>query len=104
EAQAFLRSGTLAFSSEDDTGSIRTLLLMSDGCCFPRPDPSGPPDWRRLAGMYATGGLAAVVSAIRDLEAADPSRSHYPRFKIHDDIAVIAVEVRPSRRLSPKQT
>ena len=92
--QSSPRGGHDHHDGDDGRGAGRELsgvLIFTDGCILPRPDPARAPEWDTMVRLYAAGGLTHLVSAVRAAEAADPDRALYPRFKIHDDMAAIAL-------------
>lgn len=81
----FLRHGRCSLDG------IADILLFSDGLAMPKADPEGPSDWRSFAALYRCGGLPALRDHVRALQLTDPGCRRYPRFKMHDDIAAVAV-------------
>lgn len=71
---------------------ISDLLLFTDGLLIPQKDPRKPEDWKHLVNLYKKGGLMAVADYIRRKEREDPNLWEYPRFKLHDDIAAMAIK------------
>jgi hypothetical protein len=87
EAVNFLRHGY------QDLAGVSDILLFTDGLFLPRENPLAKDDWRRLADLYRGGGLQAVRNHVRRLQQQDPTCRKYPRFKQHDDIAAIAIQL-----------
>lgn len=72
---------------------ISHLLLFTDGMLPPSEDPEEEHDFQWIADLYLQGGLALVQEKIRRKEQSDPECRLYPRFKMHDDIAAIALSL-----------
>jgi len=85
EAMHFLRHG------RESLDGVRALLLFTDGLFLPKEDPHQHTDWSRLVDLFHEGGLHAIHDRVRAQERTDPGCRRYPRFKMHDDIAAIAV-------------
>ena len=51
-------------------------------------------DWRSFVNIYRQGGLQALRDHVRCLQCQDPTLKKYPRFKLHDDIAAVAIKLR----------
>ncbi len=51
----------------------------------------GLPSWSAALELMRTGGPAAVLGAVRAVEAADPDGRRWPRSKRHDDQALVVV-------------
>ena len=85
EAVDFLRHGRHSLAGVSD------ILLFTDGLMLPKADPGHPTDWHRFAAIYRRGGLAALRDHVRAAQESDPACRLYPRFKMHDDIAAVAV-------------
>ena len=59
----------------------------------------GLPSWSAALDLMRTGGPAAVLGAVRAVEAADPDGRRWPRSKRHDDQALVVVSwAQPARR------
>lgn len=93
ESMDFLRHGRCGL---DD---IADILLFTDGLALPKADPKGSSDWQAFADLYRRGGLPAIRDHVRGLQSGDPSCRRYPRFKLHDDIAAVAVTLDQSHSL-----
>ena len=85
EALDFIRHGF-----EDLTG-VSDILLFTDGLHLPRENPLEEHDWHSFVELYLLGGLQAVRDHVRQLQQQDPDCRKYPRFKLHDDIAAVAI-------------
>jgi hypothetical protein len=87
EALSFLRCG------REPLEGVSDLLLFTDGLFPPKEDPCAETDWREFVDLYRLGGLAALRDWVRSTQMKDPECRKYPRFKMHDDIAAIAVKL-----------
>jgi len=87
EAVKFLDHG------RESLDGVAAILLFTDGLFLPMADPSAGHDWCNFVEMYKQGGLQNIHSHIRNLQQIDPECCLYPRFKKHDDIAAIALEL-----------
>ncbi len=87
EAMDFLNHGRI------ELDGISDILLFTDGLFLPRSMPWLDNDWSLFSRLYREGGLENIRNYIRDLESRDPGCRVYPRFKIHDDIAAIAINI-----------
>ncbi len=70
---------------------VKEILLFTDGLTIPVKTPEKKRNFTPLVESYLTIGLIGLKNKIRQMEALDPERILYPRFKRHDDIAAIAV-------------
>ena len=73
-----------------DTASI---ILSTDGLLIPKEDPATENDWRAMGELYRHGGLGAILRHVRQLEKSDPDCRRYPRYRRHDDIAAISIDL-----------
>ena len=87
ESMHFLRHGRQSLHG------ITDILLFTDGLALPKADPGQPSDWQSFVDLYRAGGLAAIRDHVRSFQRHDPACRRYPRFKMHDDIAAIAVTI-----------
>ncbi|TKB25352.1 protein phosphatase 2C domain-containing protein [Desulfopila sp. IMCC35006] len=85
EALAFIRHGY------ENLADVSDILLFTDGLQLPRENPLEDHDWQSFVKLYRQGGLQAVRDHVRYLQQLDPHCRKYPRFKIHDDIAAVAI-------------
>jgi len=85
EALDFLRHGY------EDLTDVSDILLFTDGLHLPRENPKEGHDWQTFVDLYRLGGLQAVRDHVRHLQQQDPACRKYPRFKLHDDIAAVAI-------------
>ncbi|BHH85741.1 protein phosphatase 2C domain-containing protein [Desulforhopalus sp. 52FAK] len=92
EAIRFLNHGSVSLSSVTD------VLLFTDGLYLPKRAPEQPSDWSGLVQQYRVGGLQGLRDYVRKLQRSDPALSIYPRFKMHDDIAAVALQFKESDR------
>jgi serine/threonine protein phosphatase PrpC len=88
EALNFLRHGY------EELGNVSDILLFTDGLFLPRENPLEDSDWHSFVNLYRQGGLQAVRDYVRCLQRDDPALKKYPRFKLHDDIAAVAIKFR----------
>lgn len=79
---------TASVSSE----GVASVLILSDGL-VPPAQPGEEPDWQVLVDAYERGGIQEVMDTIRGIEDEDPDCVAFPRFKKHDDAAVLAIEL-----------
>ena len=87
EVEQFLASG------EEPLENIASILIFTDGLTIPKEDPTGEDSLDKLVKLYQAGGLKKVKDFIREEEQKDPEFQKYTRFKPHDDIAAIAVNL-----------
>ncbi len=87
EALDFLRHGW------EDLQGVSDILLFTDGLFLPRENPLEESDWDGFVRLYRQGGLQAVRDQVRSLQRSDPDLKKYPRFKVHDDIAAVAIKL-----------
>ncbi len=85
EALDFIRHGY------EDLTNVSDILLFTDGLQLPRENPLEEQDWQSFVKLYRRGGLQAVRDHVRHLQQQDPACRKYPRFKLHDDIAALAI-------------
>ena len=85
EALEFIRHGY------EDLTNVSDILLFTDGLQLPRENPLEEQDWQSFVELYRQGGLQVVRDHVRHLQQQDPACRKYPRFKIHDDIAAVAI-------------
>ncbi len=85
EALEFIRHGY------EDLTDVSDILLFTDGLQLPRENPLEEQDWQSFVDLYRQGGLQVVRDHVRHLQQQDPACRKYPRFKMHDDIAAVAI-------------
>ncbi|TGU74139.1 hypothetical protein E4633_01335 [Geomonas terrae] len=73
---------------------VASILLFTDGLFLPKENPEEKSDWSRFVACYQRGGLQEICDQVRALQQDDPFCRVYPRFKLHDDIAAIAINVK----------
>lgn len=76
-----------------DLTNIATVVLFTDGMNYPSEDPTMPTDYQAMADLYLEGGVEHMLDTVREMEEEDPEFKKYPRFKMHDDATVIAVDL-----------
>lgn len=77
----------------EELDNVSDILLFTDGLCLPRESPLEDSDWGSFVNLYRKGGLQAVRDYVRGLQCTDPALKKYPRFKLHDDIAAVAIKM-----------
>jgi hypothetical protein len=87
EAIRFLNHG------REQLDRVTDILIFTDGLFLPRADLQQEHDWRAFVQLYRQGGLNAIRDQVRFLQRQDPAGRIYPRFKLHDDIAAVAVRL-----------
>lgn len=87
EAEQFLMSGVASLQGVTD------ILLFTDGLSIPSPTPEKRKTFHTLADGYRRHGLKLLAAHIRQIETNDPNCIQYPRFKCHDDMAAIAIQL-----------
>jgi hypothetical protein len=73
--------------------NIKSIILFTDGMLIPKTDPEGEEDWNLFAKIYQEKGLTGVLEHVRSTEDSDSKCRKYPRFKIHDDIAAVSIDL-----------
>lgn len=76
-----------------DLTNIATVVLFTDGMNYPSEDPNAPTDYQAMADLYLEGGVEHMLDTVREMEEDDSEFKKYPRFKMHDDATVIAVDL-----------
>ncbi|WP_419783529.1 protein phosphatase 2C domain-containing protein [Maridesulfovibrio sp.] len=87
EAIDFLQSGKL------DLSGVRNVLLFTDGLLLPNENPWEERDFGEQVDLFRESGLKGLRDHIRSIEATDLGCRLYPRFKTHDDIAAVAINM-----------
>ena len=85
EALSFLKSGTKSLRQ------VAHILLFTDGLFIPKSEPENRDDFSQFAELFLEGGLARIRDTVREMEQSDVNGHRYPRFKLHDDIAALAL-------------
>ncbi|HEY7596033.1 MAG TPA: hypothetical protein VH969_23020 [Actinophytocola sp.] len=75
-------------------GTVRRILLASDGVACGVDDYGIFPDWDAVFAIAADMGADAVLDAVRAAEESDPDGARWPRPKRHDDQALAVVAFR----------
>ncbi len=87
EAENFIQCGV------ESLDSVKKILIFTDGLQIPSKTPGEKKHFDDLVHDYCCLGLYGLKKRIRAIEKTDPLCHTYPRFKCHDDIAAIAVEL-----------
>ncbi|MDD9301698.1 MAG: protein phosphatase 2C domain-containing protein [Desulfobacter sp.] len=87
KAMEFTLSGTACLDR------VKTILLFTDGLALPNPLPKPKKNFDDLAEDFRQLGLKGLHKKIRTIEKQDPNRHKFPRFKCHDDIAAISIDL-----------
>lgn len=87
EFSSFIKSG------KEELKDLSHVLLFTDGLFIPSEDPENKDNFDEFVDLYHKGGLTEIRNHVRGLEQSDPDCRVYPRFKTHDDIAAIALEL-----------
>lgn len=85
EALDFLNVGRV------DLEGVSNVLLFTDGLFLPRANPLEQNDWKEFMILFNQNGLQGIRDTVREQQLSDPLLIQYPRFKLHDDIAAVAV-------------
>lgn len=72
---------------------IVDILIFSDGLYSPSEDPSSEPDLDTIVSIYKQSGVQGLKEWIREIEMNDPDCQKYIRFKKHDDLSIVAIEL-----------
>lgn len=72
---------------------VTDIILYTDGLFLPTIDngASGE-DVEQFVSLYRQGGIGHILEHVRSLQRKDLSCHLYPRFKVHDDAAAIAIK------------
>jgi len=73
------------------TKGLKSIIITTDGLVLPKKDPKAPNDWNKMFSIYDTDLLSGVFEYVRDMEKSDIGQVLYPRLKMHDDVAAIAL-------------
>ena len=87
EFSAFVNSG------KEDLKDVSHVLLFTDGLFIPSKDPLNKNNFDEFVDLFLKGGLSEIRNHVRNIEQSDPDCRIYPRFKIHDDIAAVALSM-----------
>jgi hypothetical protein len=88
EAVEFLRAG------QAELDDFESLVLFTDGLHIPSERPADPEGWGAFVELYRRAGLTGILQHVRTLERDDPECRQYARFKQHDDVAAIGINLR----------
>lgn len=69
--------------------TVRRLALLTDGAA--RLQEFGVTDWRGVLDTLEQRGANGLIAAVRDMEASDPDRIKWPRYKMSDDATALYV-------------
>lgn len=86
-AVKFLRHG------REELAGVSDILLFTDGLFLPCRTPGATGNWEEFAAIYRRQGLAGLHHQVRRRQKTDPDCHIYPRFKRHDDIAAVAINL-----------
>lgn len=87
EAIDFLQSG------RESLEGVSSVILYTDGLIIPRENPYSAEDMGFLQSLYSNGGLKSLHEEVRSIQLSDISCRKYPRFKTHDDIAAVSIDL-----------
>lgn len=87
EAVSFFNHGRVSLDSVSD------IILFTDGLYLPKKDPDQPTDWATFVSIYRAEGLGGLKHYVKELQRQDPNLTRFPRFKIHDDIAAVSLQL-----------
>jgi serine/threonine protein phosphatase PrpC len=87
DALKFVKNGFISLND------VETILLFTDGLQIPASTPSKKKNFDKFIKLYRNLGLESLKNHIRAIEAKDPEVKSYPRFKCHDDMAAIAIDL-----------
>jgi protein phosphatase 2C-like protein len=73
--------------------TVQKVIIATDGVSCAVDDYRIFPTWQSVLDVITATGLEAVLDKIRAAELTDPSRSRWPRAKIHDDQALALIDL-----------
>jgi hypothetical protein len=76
-----------------EVADVRAALLLTDGAAL-LASAFDALTWRELIALADGRGPGAVIATTRELEARDPDRTVWPRYKTHDDATAVLVSPR----------
>jgi hypothetical protein len=82
------RPDAAAFALTGERAGVRSALLLTDGAAL-MASHFGALSWRELVDLAVQRGPETVIEATRELEARDPDRRVWPRYKTHDDATAV---------------
>jgi hypothetical protein len=77
-----------------ERAGVRAALLLTDGAAL-MASHFGALTWRELVDLAVRRGPETVIEATRELEARDPDRRVWPRYKTHDDATAVLLTFTP---------
>ena len=69
--------------------TVKRMALLTDGAA--RLQEFGVADWRGVLDTLERRGANGLIAAVRDMEASDPDRVKWPRYKMSDDATAVYV-------------
>ncbi len=66
--------------------------------------PFAETDWRGLLKLAVESGAVSVIDRVRGVEASDPDRERWPRFKTNDDATIAVIGDMLTTTLAPAQS
>lgn len=76
---------------EIEIENIAHVLLFTDGLIPPTLDPKDKPNYNTFVKKFLSWWISATHDWLFGLEESDPECIKYPRFKKHDDAAIISI-------------
>lgn len=71
---------------------VTDIILYTDGLALPSlASESCDADLAQFVSLYHQGGVNHILEHVRSLQRKDESCRRYPRFKVHDDAAAVAI-------------
>lgn len=71
---------------------VADIILYTDGLALPSlKNEDSNEDVERFVSLYRRGGISHILEHVRSLQRKDATCRLYPRFKVHDDAAAIAI-------------
>jgi hypothetical protein len=92
------RPDAAAFAVTGEEAGVRSALLLTDGAAL-MASHFGALSWRELVDLAVGRGPATLIEATRELEARDPDRRVWPRYKTHDDATAVLLTLDPTPAL-----
>ncbi|MEO6088613.1 MAG: protein phosphatase 2C domain-containing protein [Umezawaea sp.] len=78
--------------------AVQKVIIATDGVSCAVDEYRIFPSWQSVLELIAAAGLEAVLDEIRAAELTDPSRTRWPRAKIHDDQALAVIDLDGDQR------
>ena len=86
KALDFIRHG------RESLDQVADIILYTDGLALPSlASGKCDADMDQFVSLYRQGGVSHILDHVRSLQRKDQSCRRYPRFKMHDDAAAIAL-------------